>query len=269
IDAALARNPENSITHANQGWALLEQGDPKKALEHFREALRLDPESEWARQGIIEALKARHFLYAWMLRYFLWMSRLSTRTQWMIILGGYFGSRLLAGMADKNPDIAPWILPIRILYFAFVILTWTADPLFNLILRLNRFGRLVLTREQVVASNWVGGCILLALVSLASFILGGPPYSLMAALIFGCLIMPLAGTFSCSIGWPRKVMTAYTGGMALLGLAALLLLMTDGSPTVTGKANHSGALGLLSLFFLGAIGSGFIANILISQRPKR
>jgi tetratricopeptide (TPR) repeat protein len=36
IDAALARHPDNSLTHANQGWTLLEKGEPKKALEHFR-----------------------------------------------------------------------------------------------------------------------------------------------------------------------------------------------------------------------------------------
>jgi len=62
IDTALARNPDSAFTHANQGWTFLEANDPQKALEHFREALRLDPENEWARQGIVEALKARHFI---------------------------------------------------------------------------------------------------------------------------------------------------------------------------------------------------------------
>ena len=44
LGSALADDPENALTHANQGWALLHQGDHAKALEHFREALRLDPE---------------------------------------------------------------------------------------------------------------------------------------------------------------------------------------------------------------------------------
>ena len=71
IDAALAKNPDNSITHANQGWTLLEKGDPKKALEHFREALRLDPENEWARRGTVEALKARNNAHAQILPFVL------------------------------------------------------------------------------------------------------------------------------------------------------------------------------------------------------
>ena len=155
IDAALARNPDNSVTHANQGWTLLEQNQPAKALEHFRESLRLDPTNEWARAGIVEALKARNIVYGAMLRYFLWMSKLPTKVQWAVILGGYFLNRMLGAAAGTNPDLAPWILPIRILYIAAALLTWTADPLFNLLLRVNRFGRLALSDEQRIASSWL------------------------------------------------------------------------------------------------------------------
>src|SRR6185436_9021657 len=111
--------PENAFTHANQGWTYLNKGEPKKALEHFRESLRLDPANEWARHGIVEALKARNIIYAVMLKYFLWMARLSRGARWGIILGGYFGIQLLASMARSNPAIAPWILPLRILYITF------------------------------------------------------------------------------------------------------------------------------------------------------
>ena len=138
IDAALSKSPDNSLTHANQGWTLLEKGDPKKAAEHFREALRLNPQNEWARQGIVEALKARHFIYAWMLKYFLWMARFSRRGQWGIVLGGYFGYRILGAIASNNPGLAPWVLPLQILYIAFALMTWLAYPFFNLLLRLNK-----------------------------------------------------------------------------------------------------------------------------------
>src|SRR5204863_7764085 len=128
IDATLAKNPENALTHANQGWTFLERGDPKKALHHFREALRLDPENEWARQGIVEALKARNIIYAVMLKYFLWMSRFSSRGQWFIILGAYIGNRVLGAVAAANPKLAPWIIPVRILYVCFALMTWMASP---------------------------------------------------------------------------------------------------------------------------------------------
>ena len=262
IASALARDPGNAVTHANQGWTLLEQGDAKRALEHFREALRLDPENEWARHGIIEALKARHFIYAIMLRYFFWMSRLSSAAQWGVVLGGYFGSRLLNELSKSNPDLAPWVLPLQILYVAFALLTWIASPLFNLLLRLNRFGRLALTREQIVSSNWIGVCLLLAVASLGGvfFDLGG--VCLLSAVVFGFLVLPLAGTFKCSAGWPRRAMACYTGGMAAVGILALLF-----SQWTTGTRHMVSSL--MGLFLLAAIGSSWVANILISQRPRR
>ncbi|HMJ90321.1 MAG TPA: tetratricopeptide repeat protein [Candidatus Acidoferrum sp.] len=261
IESALSKNPESALTHANQGWALLRSGKSKEALGHFKEALRLDPENEWARAGIVEALKARNFIYAIFLKYFFFMSRLSSNMQWGVIVGGYIGNRILAGVARSNPDIAPWVLPLRILYIAFVILTWTAQPLFNLLLRLNRFGRLALSREQIVASNWVGATVALALVFLLGVFV--TPFAMtcsLAALVFGGLIIPIAGTFSCNSGWPRKVMAAYTISMAAVGLVSITL----------GLVGEKGAsTALIGAYLIGLFLSGWIANYLSMQRPKR
>lgn len=271
IGAALAKNPDNAVTHANQGWTLLEQGDPKKALEHFREALRLDPENEWARHGIVEALKARNIIYAAMLKYFLWMSKLSGRAQWAIILVGYFGNNALGSLARSNPDLAPWIWPIRILYIVFALMTWLAYPLFNLLLRLNRFGRLALSREQVVASNWVGGCVFATLLGLAGCALyGTDSVWLFVAMVFGFLMLPVAGVFRCATGWPRNVMAVCTILLALLGLAMLAVLLVGESGWLAKPKQLVEPLKLLiSAFLIGAVASTWLANILGSQRPRR
>lgn len=271
IDAALAKNPDNAVTHANQGWTLLERGDPKKALEHFREALRLDPTNDWARHGIVEALKARNIIYAVMLKYFLWMSKLSSQTQWAIILGGYFGNRLLGGMARSNPELAPWVLPLRVLYLTFVVLTWTAYPMFNLMLRLNRFGRLALTPEQTVESNWVGASFFLALISLGGCVAFGfdSPWVVSLA-VFGLMLMPLSGLFRCSAGWPRKTMIAAVAVLALIGLGAIGLIWNAhlGANRYV-KTTAQNAFGLLGTFGIGVLLTTVLANILASQRPKR
>ena len=262
IDAALSKSPENSLTHANQGWTLLEKGDPKKAAEHFREALRLNPQNEWARQGIIEALKARNFIYAGMLKYFLWMGKFSRRGQWAILLGGYFGYRLLGVIAGNNPGLAPWVLPLQILYVAFALMTWLAYPFFNLLLRLNKFGRLVLSREQTVATNWFGFCLLLALIGLAACAFRGfaSPWFIMAV-VFGLLLLPVSAIFKCTTGWPRNVMAAVTIGMTLLGLAAVTQFFTE-------RGSLDTARGLLTLFAICVAASTWLGNFLISQRPK-
>ncbi len=271
IDAALARNPDNATTHANQGWTLLEKGEARKALEHFREALRLDPENDWARRGIIEALKARNLIYAAMLKYFFWMSKLSRRAQWGIVLGGYFGSRLLGAVADSYPGLAPWVLPLRIFYVAFAVLTWTAYPVFNLLLRLNRFGRLALTPQQTVESNWVGASLLLALISLGGCLVQGfgSPW-VMSLAVFGLLLLPVSGLFRCAHGWPRQTMLAVVAVLALIGGSAIALIWAaarDGNRYVETTANN--AFSLLGLFALGILASSFLANFLATQRPRR
>ncbi len=270
LDAALARDPEDATTHANRGWSLLHEGRHREALESFREALRLDPENEWARRGIVEALKAKNIVYGLMLRYFLWMGRLSSRARWGLILGGYFGAKILRGVARVQPALSPVITPLLILYLVFVFLTWTASPLFNLLLRLNRFGRLALSREQIVASNWVGGSLLLAIVFFVlGFVLnsGG---ALMASLIFGLLSMPLAGTFDCSRGWPRTIMALYTGLMAMAGLGAVAL---GGGSGLFGSEASSTALrglggNLAVVFGISFLASPWVANVLMTRSVR-
>jgi hypothetical protein len=188
----------------------------------------------------------------------------------MVILGGYFGNRILASIARDNPALAPWVLPLQILYISFALLTWTADPLFNLLLRMNRFGRLVLSREQTVSTNWFGSCLLLALVSLATWLFSSQSIFLIAAAVFGFLLLPLAGTFKCSEGWPRKAMATYTTAMAAVGIAAVILLfVAAGQSGRTAKVTRAASVPLISLFFLGAVGSAWVANILIAQTPRR
>jgi len=266
IGEALRKDPENPMTHANQGWTLLEQGQPKQAMEHFREALRLEPGFPWAREGLIEAMKARHVIYGLMLRYFLWMAKLSPRTQWFIILGGFFASRLLRGIARTVPAFAPFILPILILYAVFCLLTWTADAVFNLLLCFSRFGRHALTREQRIAAACVGACLGLGLVCLVAFVGTEAPATLIGAQTFGFLAIPVSATFHCQRGWPRSVMGAYTLVLLLVGLGGFYQALRWDEDGGRGE----GPFGVLSgIFFLGVFVSQWVANALVGARVKR
>ncbi len=254
IVAALARDPENAVTHANQGWTLLQRHQPEKAMEHFREALRLDPELDWARSGIVEALKARHFIYRLMLGYFFWMSRLSRRAQWGVVIGGYLGYRFLYSFAQNNPAYAPFLWPVLIVYFLFAVMTWIARPLFNLLLRCSRFGRLALSRDEILASNWVGGSLALALLCLALWLVTRNSTALLAALTSSLMVIPLAGTFRAT-GKPRRTLAIYTGVLGGLVLLAIVLDLADSPLTAA----------MLALVLLGIFVFQWVANAMLSK----
>lgn len=265
---ALSRDPEDALTHANQGWTLLEQRQPDKALEHFREALRLEPNLDWARQGIVESLKARNWLYRQMLRYFLWMGRLSSRARWGVVMGLLIAQQML-------PSALPGPLaPVGNILFwcmlAFVFLTWTADPLFNLLLRLNPLGRLALSREQIWASNCVGFCLLLALVALTGWAICGDGRYLLATVMAAWLVVPVAGTFKCPYGRPRLIMAVYTVVLAAIGVGGLgIFIACEHLPRRSWDTALETAKFLCGTFFLGAAVSTWLVNLLPFARLKR
>src|SRR5690554_6334220 len=102
IQDALREDPNNAYTHANYGWGLLEKGDRKKALEHFKEALQHNPNMEFAQAGILEALKAANPAYRLFLMYSFWMSKLTAKYQWGVIIGFYLAFRGLNALARKD-----------------------------------------------------------------------------------------------------------------------------------------------------------------------
>src|SRR5919108_730270 len=77
----------------------------------------------------------------------------------MVIIGFFFAARALRAFARQNPEWSPVVTPLLVAYLLFALASWIADPLSNLVLRLNRYGRLALSRHEKLASNLVGGCL--------------------------------------------------------------------------------------------------------------
>ncbi len=270
LRTALRRDPEDAFSHTNLGWSLVEQKQHEKAMEHFREALRLNPELEWARAGIIEAMKARYFVYRIVLSFFLWMMKLSRKGQWGIILGAYVGYHVLRQAAIANPGLSPWVMPLLVAYVTFVVMTWTASPLFNLVLRLNRFGRLALSREEIKTANRVGACVVAAMAFLAAYFVTGAIELLACGAAAGLLIPPVAHIYHCSPGWPRAAILLITA--ALGGLALAVLASATAGYWLDGRlAEVVRGIGGLSFLILavGALASQLGVNALIHVRPRR
>jgi tetratricopeptide (TPR) repeat protein len=262
----LAQDPENALSHANQGWTQLERNDPAKAQVHFREALRIDPTLDWARAGMVEALKARNPIYRVLLQYFLWMAKLSDKAQIIVIVALVVGRRLLGAIGRSFPEARPFVYPLIGLIIGFCYLTWVAQPLFNLSLRLNKFGWYALTKDQRRASTWVGFCYLGALLSglywLGAWILGLPGILLAGLLTLGLLIIviPISATYGVE-GVKRTILGAVTIGLAaLLVLALISQVVAPGDGGLETPGDGTFLFGLL--FMIGAAASTWIGFFL-------
>ena len=153
------RFPLNPVARAGAGWTRLGAGHYKDARVEFEQALAIDPSLPWAREGLLVALKARNPAYALLLRAFTWLSRFPVRTRRLLLIAAFFGYNLLRGVAGEHPALGWIIWPLLAVYIAFVVLSWLADPLLNLVLLAGKEGRQLLGRDERHAALLVGGCL--------------------------------------------------------------------------------------------------------------
>ncbi len=265
IGENLARDPDNATTQANAGWRYLETGDPRRALEHFREALRIEPDNSWARRGIIEALKAKSFVYRLFLRYLFWMTTFPPNVQWGIMIGGFLGQQAIASLSKTYPAAAPALDVVFYGYVAFALFTWLAAPLFNLLLFTSRFGRHVLTDDQRKGAMLTGSVLLVALGLMAGALWYSDPRLSFAALTTFVLLIPTSAVYLCDAGWPRQAMAAATAALGLLiAFVHHESFTRDGERWLTGQ----GASAQQALVF-GLIGSQFLGNYLAGVKVRR
>ena len=258
VDAAkqaLGRNPDDANSHAIHGWALLNKNQHRLAQESFREALRLDPGNEFARTGMIESLNANNIIYRWIFRWYSAMSRLSVRVQWMVIIGFLVLQRFLNVLAANNPAIRPFVIPLIILYLLFVVLTWIAQPLFNTFLRFHSFGKYLLNRDEIVASNWIVAMGVFGVVSalVAMVVTGFWQFAIFFLLYAIFMLLPISGVFRCPRGWRRWLMIAITVVVGACGLTYLgAALFNIEAPPI-----------LIPIFFYGNFGAQLLSNFLV------
>ena len=254
VDYALDRAPDNAFSHANQGWNCLHRNDPFQAQDHFHEALRLDPNLDYAREGMLEALKARNPVYRVMLAYFLWLGRQSARFQWGFIIGIFFGGRIARSLSQSQPALN-WIWwPLLGLFYAFVFLSWTAQPMFNLMLRFDRFGRHVLTPDQRTGANWFGAAFALALGSLVWWLATDNQAGLFSAIAFAILSICVAATFNRT-GRDRAILGSCTAALAVVAMGAGFMTVSNNA------AGHV----FTASFALGFIAFQLVANGLATR----
>ena len=156
IDKALETDPNNAGTHANLGWSLLHKGDIEKALNHFKISLSINPNDLYAQSGMQEAMKAKFPVYRYFLMAMLRISNLTENYKWGFMIGGYLLYKFLINIAEKNPQLQAYVIPVIVLLVLFFISSWIFSPLMNLYLLTNPFGKYTLTDHKKLSARMVG-----------------------------------------------------------------------------------------------------------------
>jgi tetratricopeptide (TPR) repeat protein len=153
------RFPLSSVARTGSAWTRLVAGEARAARDEFEQALALDPSLPWAKEGLVLALKASNPVYALLLRFFLWFGKLPQRSRNFVLIGGVLGYNFLRRTAAAQPELKPFIVPVLVAYIAFLVLSWLADPLLNLLLMARPEGRRLLTADDRRGALLVGGCL--------------------------------------------------------------------------------------------------------------
>lgn len=257
IEGALREDPGNAYTHANYGWGLLERGSHKEALVHFTEALQKNPNLELAQRGMAEALKARYIVYRGFLKFSLWMSNLRGKNQWGIIIGFYLAFRLIRYAAEVNPSLQPFLYPLLALVALFAFSTWIISPVSNLFLRLNKYGKHLLSRDQIISANFVGASAFITVVSGIIYLITSQPYYAVMSVFGLTMMVPLSVMLTSSKR--KNLLVAYTCVLAAAGITGIVTAVR------TGEIFNSFSLA----YIIGLVIFQWVVNFLVIRETNK
>jgi Flp pilus assembly protein TadD len=163
---SLREAPDDATSHAAAGWAALNNGKHEEAQIHFREALRLNPNDEFAKSGMVSALCSRYVFFRLFYRFNVWLSRFAAKYQFLIFLAILFLPRVLGQFANTENGLGIMVLVVRGALLSIIVLTWLIEPLTHLALRFNSFGKYLLSAKEIWCSNLIASYVAASIVGL-------------------------------------------------------------------------------------------------------
>lgn len=246
IQETLSQNPEDTFSHANIGWSKLETGNIKEAQNHFWEALKINPDNAFAKEGMKEVVRSKNPLYRFFMNYQFWLAKQQNNVQWLFILGIYFGTKFIGGLAKQFPIL--WIAYGVLVFFAY--LTWFIESFANIFLRFDGFGKYALDDDEKKSANIVAVCLLTAITCIALYFVLDKYMLLYAAIYAATVLIPLSRYYMMSERKRKGFMTYYTFGLAAVGLFAL----------ASGFINEGFVITIGTIYFVGFFAYQWIAN---------
>ncbi len=220
---ALEKNPEDPYTIANHGHQLLAEGKVKEALERLSEALRLNPTNSLARYAMQEALKSRFWPYRMFYKYIKFMGKLTAKGSWTVLIGVFIIYQIILRVGESNEALAPFLMPIAYAMGGVFLLSWIINPLMNLYLLTNNYGRLLLDSEEKKMAKLTGLSLALSALSFCIWYFQSHEAFFIAGLFFIAMMIPLGSFLSPYKQSSKQKLIYFTAGIFVFGIAGLIL----------------------------------------------
>ncbi len=272
LRAALQLDPDNAYTHTSLAWTLWSKAHGRaggtvlqlwtvswrplrESWRHFREALRLDPASDWARAGLADILlrRARSILLPL-------LAALIFTTMWLVSAAADAPRSADRGAPPPDPLLTGRLL----LMFGFITLLFSGGPA-CMVVRWSRLGAAVLSPAQRRTAIATAVCLAAAAVAGLACLLTPPPSAYAAEFLVLTLIGPLTAVCEATPGPTRKRLIGYLALFAAAGLAALAIIVRDQL-----EARRDGAATpLVYLLVLGSWASRLVSRELEKKFGKK
>ena len=234
VQRSLELDPEDPRTHANAGWNLLRRGEHHEARKHFLEALRLEPGHEWARAGLIEAIKTSNPPYRWLFRFMLWLASFPPGQFFMLMIGSVILRRSAISWAESNPALEIPLMAVVWGIFALFVFTMISGPISNLALFLHPLGRHALMPRERIQAMIVGLGCLPVIAGVVAFMMSTGPYNNWA---FELLLMAVLGLIPLAFASAPERLLLWSRA-SLWGCCALLYGLSAGAVYFTYEHNQ-------------------------------
>ena len=174
---ALKENPEGEFSLISFGHLLLKQNKAQKAIEKFEQALRINPNSESAREGLLEAFKHKNWLYGSLSFLLSQMSNffkyLANKKFLNIILGLFIGLMIISILIPKLlPSVVLMgLFTLSRLFLLLLIIIALLGKLMEFYFLFREKYRLALSEEQIKNNkNLLGASLLFISILFTCFI---------------------------------------------------------------------------------------------------
>lgn len=162
----LARNPENAFSFASAGWAALQRSDVAGAESKFKEALRIEPDMEYAREGLKHSYRARSGFFRMFLKWVFFLQRFSEKNRTLIVISLVIGFNLLRRAASAIHPLL--VVPIVIIYYTFLFGSYLSNGLANFFMLKDPVARLSLDRSERMEGIAIGVLVFGGLIGLVT-----------------------------------------------------------------------------------------------------